>query len=313
MSALAGIQSTLNPQGSHAAIVAEMTWVLLAGGTAIFMIVMALAAYALFARRERASRMRDDWLIIGGGVGFPIVVLSALLAYSLVRAAAIDGSDQSTDLRIEVTGEQWWWRVRYLDASGAFDFATANEIRIPAGRAVMIELRSNDVLHSFWVPSLAGKLDVIPGRTNRLRISADRAGTFRGQCAEYCGGPHAWMAFHLVAEDPARFAAWAKDQRTPAAPPDEPQSVRGERLFTSHCAACHTVRGTSAAGDRGPDLTHIASRATLAAGRLPNNPGTLAAWIADSQRIKPGNLMPSFRELAGDDLHALASYLHGLR
>ena len=313
MSTLAGIQSTLNPQGSHAAVVAEMTWVLLAGGAAIFALVIALAAYALFARREHASRMREDWLIVAGGIVFPVVVLSALLVYSLVRAAAIDNGGESTPVRIEVTGEQWWWRVRYLDARGTVDFATANEIRIPVGRAVTIELRSSDVLHSFWVPSLAGKLDVIPGRVNRLRISADRAGTLRGQCAEYCGGPHAWMAFYVVVEDPERFDAWASAQRTHAVPARDPQAVRGEQLFMSHCAACHAVRGTSAAGDRGPDLTHVASRGTLAAGALPNNAGTLAAWIAESQRIKPGNLMPSFREFALEDLHALASYLHGLR
>jgi cytochrome c oxidase subunit 2 len=202
--------------------------------------------------------------------------------------------------------------VRYLDATGETDFVTANEIRIPVGRVVALELKTADVIHSFWAPALAGKLDMVPGRTNRLRIMADRPGTFRGQCAEYCGGPHAWMAFHVVAEDEKGFDAWVRRQREPAHAPDEEQAVRGARLFARLCAACHTVRGTEAAGSRGPDLTHLASRSTIAAGALQNNAGTLAAWIVQSQHLKPGNLMPSFQELGGEELQALATYLHGL-
>jgi cytochrome c oxidase subunit 2 len=179
-------------------------------------------------------------------------------------------------------------------------------------RPVALDLKSADVIHSFWVPALAGKLDMIPGKTNRLRILAQRAGEFRGQCAEYCGGPHAFMAFHVVAEDPQRFAAWAARQREPAQPLGGALAARGAELFAASCAACHTVRGAAAAGTRGPDLTHVGSRRTIAAGALPNNAGTLAAWIAASQKIKPGNLMPSFREFRGEELRALASYLEGL-
>jgi cytochrome c oxidase subunit 2 len=308
---LGGPQSALDPHGPQAAAAAEIAWVLFTAGAIIFVAVMALALYAAFARRDRARRLSSRWLMVGGGGVFPVVVLSALLVYTLVRGAMPE-ADGEISLRIEVTGEQWWWRVHYLDADGALDFATANEIRIPVVRPVALDLKSADVIHSFWVPALAGKLDMIPGKTNRLRILAQRAGEFRGQCAEYCGGPHAFMAFHVVAEDPQRFAAWAARQREPAQPLGGALAARGAELFAASCAACHTVRGAAAAGTRGPDLTHVGSRRTIAAGALPNNAGTLAAWIAASQKIKPGNLMPSFREFRGEELRALASYLEGL-
>ena len=313
VSLLEGAQSALNPHGPHAAVVAEIALVLFVGAALIFIGVMGIAALAVFGARERAARLRESWLIVGGGVVFPLVVLSLLLAYSLARAAALVPAAGEDALRIEVTGEQWWWRVRYLDRAGRPDFATANEVRIPAGRAVELALSSADVIHSFWVPALAGKLDMIPGRTTRLRIRADTVGEFRGQCAEYCGGPHGFMAFHVVAETPERFEAWAEEQRQPAAPPADGAPARGQELFLAHCAACHAVRGTPAAGERGPDLTHVGSRHSLAAGLLPNNAGTLAGWIASSQRIKPGNLMPSFQAFDGEDLRALAGYLERLK
>jgi cytochrome c oxidase subunit II len=195
--------------------------------------------------------------------------------------------------------------VHYLDAEGRRDFATANEIRVPVGRPVELQLKSADVLHSFWVPALAGKLDMIPGRTNVLRVRADRAGEFRGQCAEYCGGPHALMALFVVAEDPQRFEEWTQRQRRPA--------QAANPSFISHCGACHTVRGTAAVGTRGPDLTHVGSRLTIGAGLLPNNAGALAGWIASSQHLKPGNLMPSFEAFSGKELRGLAAYLESLK
>jgi cytochrome c oxidase subunit 2 len=198
-----------------------------------------------------------------------------------------------------VVGEQWWWRVRYPD------FETANEIRVPVGRPVELVLRSADVVHSFWVPVLAGKLDMIPGRANVLRVRADRAGEYRGQCAEYCGGPHAWMALHFVAQEPGQYAQWAAAQRRPAA--------QSSGLFAAHCAACHTVRGTSAAGTLGPDLTHVGSRLSIGAGLLPNNAGALGGWIASSQHLKPGNLMPSFGHFSGEEVRSLAGYLESLK
>lgn len=309
MRLLDGIQSALNPQGPHAAVVAEMSWVLIIGAGAIFAIVMALTAYALFARRERAVRLSGIALIIGGGIVFPVITLSVLLAYSLMRAGSLNIATGETPLRLEVTAEQWWWRVRYKDDNGQHDFETANEIRVPVGRPVEIELKSADVIHSFWVPALAGKVDMIPGRINRLRVMAERAGEFRGQCAEYCGGPHAFMALYVVAEQSERFTAWAARQREPAAAPAGELLVRGSELFAANCAACHTLRGTRASGTRGPDLTHVGSRLTIGAGMLPNNAGTIAGWIASSQQIKPGNLMPSFGEFSGEELRALAGYV----
>jgi cytochrome c oxidase subunit 2 len=298
-----GIQSALNPGGADATLIAEIAWVLFSGAAVIFAAVMALAAYAVFARRDAAARLSPRMLIVGGGIAFTSVVLLALLAYSLARANGLHPHTAGA-LRIEVTGEQWWWRVRYLDAAGGTDFVTANEIRVPVGRPVSIELKSADVIHSFWVPALAGKLDMIPGRTNRLTIRADRAGEYRGQCAEYCGGPHGLMALVVLAERPEAFELWIAQQREPASATNV--------LFTTHCGACHSVRGTGAAGVLGPDLTHVGSRRTVGAGLLPNNRGTLAAWIASSQHLKPGNQMPSFRHFTGEELRSLAAYLETL-
>jgi cytochrome c oxidase subunit 2 len=284
-------------------LIAEIAWVLFAGAAVIFTAVMALAAYAVFARRDAAARLSPRALIVGGGIVFTSVVLLALLLYSLARANALHPHTAGA-LRIEVTGEQWWWRVRYLDAGGGTDFVTANEIRVPVGRPVTLDLKSADVIHSFWVPVLAGKLDMIPGRTNRLTIRADSPGDYRGQCAEYCGGPHGLMALVVVAEPVDAFERWADRQRAPAS--------ATHPLFAAHCSACHSVRGTAAAGVLGPDLTHVASRRTLGAGLLPNNRGTLAGWIAGSQDLKPGNHMPSFRQFSGEELRSLAAYLEGL-
>jgi cytochrome c oxidase subunit 2 len=289
------VQSVLSAHGPDAAIIAEISWVLFIGGAIIFAVVMALAVYAV---RGKMPGVSEKLLIVGGGIVFPFITLSALLVYSLVRAAALH-PEEAGALRIEVVGEQWWWRVRYPD------FETANEIRIPVGRPVRLELKSADVIHSFWVPALAGKLDMIPGRTNVLRVRAERAGEFRGQCAEYCGGPHAFMALYVVAVPPEEFQRWSDGQRGPA----EKQNPS----FVAHCGACHTVRGTAAAGARGPDLTHVGSRLTIGAGLLPNNAGALAGWIASSQHLKPGNLMPSFGEFPGEELRGLAGYLESLK
>lgn len=306
---LDGIQSALNPQGPNAAVIAEISWVLFAGGALIFVLVMALAAWAVCSPPRWLGR---HGVIVAGGIAFPLAVLSALLVYSLMRAAALSAQGPPA-LRIEVTGYQWWWQVAYLAADGKVDFLTANELRIPVGASVEVALRSADVLHSFWVPALAGKLDLIPGKDNRLRLAAARPGTWRGQCAEYCGGPHAQMAFYVVAAQPEDFERWREQQRRPAAAPQEKDLLKGREVFLGHCVACHTVRGTPAEGTLGPDLTHVGSRVSIGAGILPNNPGTLRGWIASSQHIKPGNLMPAFRELGGDELHALAAYMTSLK
>lgn len=306
---LDGSQSALNPQGPHAAVIAEISWVLFAGGAAIFVLVMALAAWSVWGRPRLLAR---HGAILAGGVAFPLVVLSALLVYGLLRAASLSAYGEPA-LRVEVTGHQWWWHVAYLAPDGKVDFVTANELRVPVGASVEVALRSADVLHSFWVPVLAGKLDLVPGRTNRLQLSADRAGTWRGQCAEYCGGPHAQMAFYVVAADPQDFEHWREQQRRPAAAPREEEVLKGREVFLGRCAACHTVRGTPAEGTLGPDLTHVGSRLSLGAGILPNDRGTLARWITSGQHIKPGNLMPAFGEFSDEQLDALTAFVASLK
>jgi cytochrome c oxidase subunit II len=189
---------------------------------------------------------------------------------------------------------------RYLDAQGRPQFETANELRIPVGKAVELTLLSADVIHSFWVPALAGKVDMIPGRANRLLLSAQAEGVYRGQCAEFCGGPHALMALHVVAQSPEAFNRWHEAQQRPA--------LAEHGLFNARCAACHALRGTTAAGTRGPDLTHVASRQFIAAGTLANTPGNMAGWLADSQHLKPASLMPSMR-LSAAELQALSDYM----
>jgi cytochrome c oxidase subunit II len=307
---LHGMQSALHPQGGDAEVIAEIAWVLFAGGAAIFAAVMGLAAYALVARRERSARLSGTGLVVAGGIVFPAVTLAVLLGYSLWRASALAVTGQGEALRIEVTGEQWWWRVHYLDGSDRVDFATANEIHIPAGRPVDLVLKSADVIHSFWVPSLAGKLDMVPGKVNRMRIAAAQPGRFRGQCAEYCGGPHGFMAFYVVAHAPDQYEAWAAGQRAPARASGP---ARGREIFERHCAACHEVRGIASRGTRGPDLTHVASRETLGAGRVPLDSAAMIQWITASQRLKPGNLMPEFRHFSRDELEALAAFMAELR
>ncbi len=306
MNVLGELQSALDPAGPEAAGIAQLTWVLFGGGLVIFAGVMLVAALALLKPRAWLASTK---LVIAGGIVCPLVTLSALLVYSWIVSPRVANAGPA-DLVIEVISEQWWWRVHYLDSDGKIDFRTANEIRIPVGRIVEVRLRSADVLHSFWVPALAGKLDLIPGRENRLRLVADRAGRFRGQCAEYCGGPHALMAFLVMAEAPERFDIWRAAQRQPQheLDPNHP----GRELFLSHCAVCHSIRSTPAVGERGPDLTHYASRVSLGAGILPNNSGTTASWIASNQHIKPGNLMPEFRAFTSEELRALANYLSTL-
>ena len=216
-----------------------------------------------------------------------------------------------TVLTLQVTAAQWWWSVRYQSGEPDRVFTTANEIHIPVGRPVRIELTSQDVIHSFWIPQLAGKMDVIPGQTNVAWLQADQPGAYRGQCGEYCGAQHAHMAMYVIADAPQEYALWVRDQLRAAATPASEAARFGAQAFAAHCAACHAVRGTDAGGILGPDLTHLMSRQTIAAGLLPNTPGNLAAWIADSQALKPGSRMPALA-LSGRDLSATRTYLQTL-
>ncbi|MEJ1158699.1 cytochrome c oxidase subunit II [Prosthecomicrobium sp. N25] len=307
-----GAQSALDPAGPEARAVADLHWLMTTGAVGIFALVAILTIGAILIRSdERAPG--NEWFVLGLGIAFPVVVLSALLWHglSLARDLVVTGAPA---LRVEVTGEQWWWRVAYLDSKGAVRLADANEIHVPAGATVEVVLNTADVIHSFWVPSLAGKLDMIPGRTNRFRIAASRPGIYRGQCAEYCGGQHALMAFTVVALEPAAFEAWWARSAGDAAAPVTEAERRGAALFqVQGCGACHTVRGTEAAGTVGPDLTRLGSRTTIAAGTFPRNPGTLAGWVASAQHLKPGNRMPSYDRLEGRQLRDLAAYLESLK
>jgi cytochrome c oxidase subunit 2 len=216
-------------------------------------------------------------------------------------------------LKIAVSGEQWWWRVRYLPPGGSEPIESANEVRLPLGRRVELELTSPDVIHSFWIPPLGGKVDMIPGRLTRLVLEPTRTGKFRGACAEFCGTSHALMAFSVVVLEEAAFEDWLAEEAAASTPPASPAAALGRELFLQvGCGACHTVRGTEADGTIGPDLTHLASRGTLGAGTFPNSFDDLVHWIAHTEQVKPGVRMPSFGALPAPHIEAIAAYLEGL-
>ncbi|HWT30520.1 MAG TPA: cytochrome c oxidase subunit II [Propylenella sp.] len=309
-----GVQSALDPAGPDAALIGQIGWIMTAGGAAIFVLVLALTAWALYAPPAARTWLGSKAAVVVGGIAFPVVVLAALLVYGLALAGHLVSPPAGEPLRIAVVGERWWWRVHYLGEDGSIDVVSANEVRIPTGRPVEFLLRTADLIHSFWIPSLDGKLDMIPGRENSLVLEAARPGIYRGQCAEYCGAQHAHMAFDVVAYAPAEFENWLAAEREPAEAPADGFLAQGQKVFlATGCGACHTIRGTDAIGTIGPDLTHVSNRLSLAAGTLANNQGAFAAWLAHSQRIKPGNLMPSFEILAPEDLRALAAYLESLK
>ncbi|GGD55362.1 cytochrome c oxidase subunit II [Aurantiacibacter arachoides] len=324
----------LDPAGPYAESVTVLAWALFAMGGVVTAIVAAALYVALFGPAKWKARIGGEKTVWIMGVAFPGVVLAGLLVWGLTLTASLTDPIRGDEQRIRVTGHMWWWDVEYLDAAGRVILRDANEVHLPVGRPVVLELRSADVIHSFWVPNLSGKEDMIPGRTNTLKVQADRAGHYGGVCAEYCGGPHALMGFVAVAHEEAdyrRFLAGerlgpsglAEQQDVPGALPDMARRTAaiargpaaggapdGEALFmASGCAACHRVEGTQANGLSGPDLTHLARRQTLGAGVLPNNRGTLQGWITDSQAIKPGNRMPSYDLLSAQEIAAIAAWL----
>lgn len=310
LSACEGPQSALDPAGRGAARLADLFWAMTVGGGAIWLVVVGLALYATYFARRALSPKGGKLLIIGGGVVFPVVVLAGLLTYSLsilpeFLAAAPEGA-----LEIQVTGHQWWWRVRYL-RDGKTPVDLANEIRVPAGRAVEFQLESRDVIHAFWIPALGGKMDMIPGRRTRLVLEPARIGVYRGVCAEYCGTSHALMSFPVVVEEESAFERWLAAQAEPVRAPAEELAIRGEELFIANgCGACHTVRGTAADGVVGPDLTHVGSR--LSVGALATDRDAFRRWITRTSDLKPNVHMPSFGMLPGEEVEALAAYLEGL-
>jgi cytochrome c oxidase subunit 2 len=301
--------STLAPAGRDAELIAALVAWMAPAALVIWLCVIGLA---LLARRGGFSP-RTGRLIVGAGVVIPVVLLTALVLYGLPVLPRVLALPPPGGLVIEVTGEQWWWRVRYHPPDGpAFDLA--NELRLPVGRRIEVRLRSADVIHAFWVPALAGKIDMIPGRVTRLALEPTQPGTYRGICAEYCGASHARMNFEVVVVGEASFGEWTRAQTLPAAEPTDPLAARGAEVFrTTGCGACHTIRGTPADGGLAPDLTHVGSRARLAAGLLPNTPDAAVRWIARTHALKPGAPMPAFDMLPPEDLEALARYLAELR
>ncbi|HEX3405833.1 MAG TPA: cytochrome c oxidase subunit II [Caulobacteraceae bacterium] len=308
----------LQSSGPHADPVTALTWGLLIISVAVVVIVTVLVAAGVIARRAprgadapvREGPNADAWFYVGLTLTVIALAVSAIWTFQVL--AAVNSPAAKPALTIQVVGHQWWWEVRYVGAAPGEGFATANEIHLPVGQPVLVELTGADVIHSFWIPALAGKTDTIPGRTNLTWLQADHAGVYRGQCTEYCGAQHAHMAVYAVADPPAVFEAWRQTELAPAAAPATPPAIAGQQVFEAHCSACHAVRGTPADGIVGPDLTHLMSRQTLAAGALPNREGSLAGWISNPQAIKPDAQMPA-TNLSGPELNAVVAYLETLK
>ena len=307
-------QSALHPAGDHAAITLDLFNLFLGITGFFFLLVLLFLGWAIWRRDRDNDRERRLRLSVASWAGLITVGLFVLTlgSYFADRRLAFAGAGQ-TPLRIKVTGQQWWWQVEYQDDDPSKTVITANEIHLPLGRPVHIELSADDVIHSLWIPNLAGKQDLIPGRTTDLALLPRETGRFRAQCAEFCGLQHSRMALDVIVETPARFAAWQSRSLEPAPAPTTDAQKRGYAIVTGRqCAGCHAITGTPAFGTVGPDLTRVASRATLAAGELPNVRPWLTRWIRDPQAVKPGNRMPRV-PLSPDELAATVSYLDMLR
>ncbi|MFC6487890.1 cytochrome c oxidase subunit II [Nitratireductor sp. GCM10026969] len=309
----AGVQSVLSPSGVEALQIDPLLWTATWVGVVVTFIVLVLVAIALYGPARWRSRLASDWVVIGGGIVFPVTVLTGLFVYALVVMQAGMVRSQAADAdMVTIVGKRWWWEVTYATADGE-EVVSANELRLPVGRPVRLQLESDNVIHSFWAPKLAGKLDMIPGRTNELVVEVSEPGVSRAQCAEYCGGAHALMALYVVAMPEDEYDAWLTQEAEPAREPQTEQQERGRTLFLENgCGACHRVRGIGARGEIGPDLTHVGGRLSLAAAALPNDREAFARWIADNQQIKPENLMPPFEQFSQEELSALAAYLESL-
>lgn len=296
--------------------VTPLTWGLLALSIFVIVVISALVLVGTLLRRSRnntpaagAPIVRAgsglSWISIG--VGLSTIALLATMVWTVATMAAITGPE-TAPITVEVRGHQWWWEFRYLSADSSRIFTTANEFHIPVGQSVRFRLIGADVIHSFWIPSLAGKTDVIPGQTNTMTLEANRPGIYRGQCTEYCGEQHAHMALIAYADTPGEFQAWWDGQLKPAPAPASDDEREGENRFVLRCGACHAIRGTPAGGRLGPDLSHLMSRSTLAAGTLPNTIAYLSGWIANPQTVKPGAEMPNL-DLSGPELASIRDFL----
>lgn len=313
LASCSGIQSALDPAGEEAGQVATLFWAMVIGGLVIWALMVTLSLYASRWKRRPISEEAAGRVILWGGVAFPVTVLTALLAYALWLMPSLRpfADEEQAELRIEVVGSQFWWRIVYHRPEGP-SVVSANEVRLPVGKRVEFSLTSADMIHSFWIPALGGKMDLIPGRTNRLSLLANREGIYRGQCAEFCGTSHALMAFPAIAMAQSDFDAWLNVRTSPST--GVQSEGDGRALFlSSRCGDCHRVDGTSAQGTSGPDLSHMGSRLTIGAAALDNDAETLARFIAHSASVKPGSHMPAYTNLSVDDLNAIAVWLKGLQ
>lgn len=314
LSGCSGVQSALQPSGTAAREVAFLWWVMFWGALAIFLLVLAMLLYATFRAPERRRRISPLHVVVAGGVVLPVVSLSILLVFGLQAGSGVNAALPEGSITIHVRAHQWWWDIEYVDAqTPSRSFSTANEIYFPVGQPVELRVTSVDVIHSLWLPRLAGKIDLIPDRTNRIVVEAEEPGVFRGQCAEFCGIAHTQMSLYAVALPPDEFEEWAERQRSPAVEPQTEEARAGRDAFNSSgCVVCHTVRGTGAWGQEAPDLTHYGSRLSMAAGTFDNTRENTAQWIALNDTMKPGNKMPEFPHLDLETRRSIAAYLESL-
>jgi cytochrome c oxidase subunit II len=318
------VHNALDAMGPQASHIAGLWNIFMWACSAVFAAILVALLYVLWRAPRSDAATAPDLSVVHAAEPGPqrsvtrAVVVSILGLFALVVASvftdrALARLSLADAVNIEVTAHQWWWTAKYVNGGPSDTFVTANELHVPVGRPVVVNLKADDVIHSLWVPSLAGKKDLIPGRSTLMQFRADHPGIYRGQCAEFCGYQHALMGLLVVAEPPAQYDAWVQAQRQSAAEPQDAKAKRGKALFESvSCAMCHTIQGTLAQATKGPELTHIASRQTIAAGTLPNTPQDLAAWITDPQVHKPGTNMPA-TPLSKDDLEAIVAYLGGLK
>jgi len=321
LQACSGWQSALDPHSQTAAHLAGLFWFFTAICAIVWVLVVAALIMVLRRRRESESvlpgddfphQQRRKAIIVGSLTAITAIILTVLTYMSFYATREITWPRKHV-LTVKVTGQQWWWQLDYQNQDPSQSFGTANELHIPVGQPVTVDLEAADVIHSFWVPNLIGKQDMIPGRKNVLTLRADKPGLYRGQCAEFCGLQHAHMSMFVFAEPPAAFEAWRRHQLEPAATPGAPQRITGMNIFVhGACATCHAVGGTDADGQTGPNLTHFAQRATIAAGTLRNTPANLSRWLADPQAVKPGTNMPQV-PMSPADRQALVAYLEGLK
>jgi cytochrome c oxidase subunit II len=318
-----GIQNAINPAGPQANNLSRLWWLMFIVCSVVFVLVMIAVLLSLRNRTDAETapvlelpqpqeQRRRNVVISMVSVTVIILFVFLIASFSAGRSMTAELAHKN-GLAIDITGHQWWWEIRYKDVDASNIFTTANEIHIPVGVPVTFTLYGSDVIHSFWVPNLAGKKDLIPGKVNTLWLQADKPGVYRGQCAEYCGLQHAQMALWVIAEPQEQFNAWKQSQTQTSITPASDSQKRGQQVFlSSTCVMCHAINGTTAGSNIGPNLTHVGSRNTLAAATMANTRDHLAQWIKDSQQIKPGNKMPQ-NNLSDADLNSLVDYLQSLK